>query len=238
MLLWSDVSEGGGWREWSDRIDEAIIDLLTAPSHLEALTGTQLLITLSIAALCGLIVFLVYRYFNMGVVYSANFNILLVMASTITAMIVITLGSNLVLTLGMVGALSIVRFRAAVKDPLDVGFLFWSVAAGLTVGARLHMVALLGTAFIALVYILMTFTRKGKKSYLLIIRFDPKIDDEVTEMLKPLSTRLKNKTTSKEYCELTTEVKVRNGDVSFTQPMREKEGVEAVTIVEYSGDYT
>jgi hypothetical protein len=212
-------------------------NLFSNPQQLESLTGTQILLSMLVSVLCGLVIFLVYRYFNRGVVYSVNFNILIMMVTVVTTLIIITIGNNLVLTLGMVGALSIVRFRAAVKDPLDVGFLFWGVAAGLTAGAQLERVALLGTAFIAAMYITMTMIRIEKRVFLLIIRYAPEVDGAVAELLEPLKARLKNKTAGKDFCEVTAEVRVRKGDTSFLETLRQTEGVEGVTLVEYTGDY-
>lgn len=213
-------------------------DLFTSPQQLESLTGTQVLLNLAIAFLCGVIIFLVYRYFNQSVVYSVRFNMLIVMVTVVTSLIIITIGTNLVLTLGMVGALSIVRFRAAVKDPLDVGFLFWGVAAGLTAGAQLYSVALIGTTFIALIYIILTIVRLEKHSYLLIVRYGPDSEETVSEKLKPLGMRIKNKTSAEAYSEVTMEVRVRKGDTSFVDDIKGTDGVSAVTLVEYTGDYS
>ncbi|MDR2599699.1 MAG: DUF4956 domain-containing protein [Oscillospiraceae bacterium] len=212
-------------------------DILSTPQQLEALTGQQVLINLSVAFICGIAIFLVYRYFNTSVVYSVRFNMLIVMVCVVTSLIIITIGTNLVLTLGMVGALSIVRFRAAVKDPLDVGFLFWGVAVGLTAGAQLYTVALIGTGFIAIVYIVLTLVRLEKHSYLLIVRYKHESEEAVKELLKPLNTRVKNKTTNQEYSETTAQVRVRAGDTSFVDKIRETDGVNSVTLVEYTGDY-
>jgi len=219
------------------QLNDIFGDIFAVPQNLESLTGTQVLLNLTVAFICGVIIFFVYRYFNKSVVYNVRFNMLIVMVCVITSLIIITIGSNLVLTLGMVGALSIVRFRAAVKDPLDVGFLFWGVAAGLTSGAQLYTVALLGTAFIAVVYIILTVVRIEKRTYLLIIRYSPDAEEAVTKSLTPLKARIKNKTLQKDSSEITAEVNVRGGDTSFLEPMREMEGVEGVTLVEYSGDY-
>ncbi|MDR0292670.1 MAG: DUF4956 domain-containing protein [Oscillospiraceae bacterium] len=212
-------------------------DLFLIPQQMESLNAVQVLITLLVAAVCGAVIFLVYRYFNKGVVYSVHFNTLILMVCLVTAFIIITIGSNLVLSLGMVGALSIVRFRAAVKDPLDVGFLFWGVAAGLTAGARLYTVALLGTAFIAVLYIALTLIRFEKRIFLLIVRYAPEAEESVSALLSPLKAQLKNKTLSQGLSELTAEVRVRRGDASFMEPLRQTDGVESVTLVEYTGDY-
>ena len=101
-------------------------------AQLESLSLPRILLALLTATLCGAIIYLVYRMFYRGVVYSDNFNILVLLITVVTAFIIMTISANLVLSLGMVGALSIVRFRSAIKDPLDVGFLFWGVGAGIT----------------------------------------------------------------------------------------------------------
>jgi len=220
------------------QLEEFFVDIFSPPSQLQSLTGSQVLLNLAIAFVCGVVIFLVYRYFNNSVVYSVRFNMLIVMVCVVTSLIIITIGTNLVLTLGMVGALSIVRFRAAVKDPLDVGFLFWGVAAGLTAGAQLYSVALIGTGFIAVIYIVLTLVRLEKHAYLVIIRYAPEVEEKVTELIKPLKARVKNKTVSKVFSEITIEVRIRNDNTSFVDEIKNADGVEAVTLVEYTGDYS
>ncbi|MDR0272802.1 MAG: DUF4956 domain-containing protein [Clostridiales bacterium] len=192
---------------------------------------------LAVAAFCGFIIFLVYRFFNRGVLYSENFNLLIIMVTIVTAFIIITIGTNLVLTLGMVGALSVVRFRAAIKDPLDVGFLFWGVAAGLTAGARLYPVALIGTAFIAVIYIAFTMARFDKRAFLLIIRYGNAAEAAVLSQLGKINHKLKNKTVNNNFTEITVEVKVNKNNTSFIDSLKETENVDNVVLVEYTGDY-
>lgn len=135
-------------------LSQNIIDQISASidlsSQLANLSLPYIFVSMGAAALCGVIIYLVYRFFYRGVVYSDNFNILLIMITVITSFIIMTISANIVLSLGMVGALSIVRFRSAVKDPLDIGFLFWGIASGLTCGAGLYFVALIGTIFVIL----------------------------------------------------------------------------------------
>jgi hypothetical protein len=218
---------------------EFLRELLISPQIqvLEELKPENVLAALGVAAFCGFVIFLVYRFFNRGVLYSANFNLLIVMISVITAFIIITIGTNLVLTLGMVGALSIVRFRAAVKDPLDVGFLFWGVAAGLTAGARLYLVALIGTAFLAILYIAFTLVRFDKRAFLLIVRYGNSAEAAVLANLQKIKHTLKNKTVSSDFTEITVEVKVAKNNTAFLDAFRETENVNNVILVEYTGDY-
>lgn len=202
-----------------------------------ALSLQTIFITLLTAAVCGAVIYLVYRFFNRSVIYNENFNILVVLTTVVTAFIIMTISSNVVLSLGMVGALSIVRFRAAVKDPLDIGFLFWGIAAGITAGAQLYWVALLGTAIIAALYIIITICRKEKKSYLLIIRYNASSEMNVTGILNGVKYRLKNKTQTGDHVELTIEVKIKKNDTTYLSRFNAVEGVESVTLLEYSGEY-
>jgi len=197
----------------------------------------NVVITLIVATICAIGIFLVYRFFSRSVLYSENFNVLIVMLCVVTSFIIITIGTNIVLTLGMVGALSIVRFRAAVKDPLDVGFLFWGVAAGLTAGAQLYWVALLGTAFVAILYIAFTTIRFDKRAFLLIIRYGNEAETSVAAHLEKIKHKLKNKTVSGDFTEMTVEVKVVKNNTAFLDPLKETDNVDNVVLVEYTGDY-
>ena len=206
-------------------------------ASLANLTLPTIIFTLLTAAVCGAVIYLVYRFFNRSVIYNENFNILIILTTVVTSFIIMTISANVVLSLGMVGALSIVRFRAAVKDPLDIGFLFWGIAAGITAGAQLYWVALIGTAIIAVLYILITIFRKEKKSYLLIVRYDASAEMNVNGVLGGVKYRLKNKTSSGSHVELTVEVKVKNNGTTYLSRFNAVEGVESVTLLEYSGEY-
>lgn len=201
------------------------------------LSVTTIICTLLTATLCGIIIYLIYRFFYRGVVYSDNFNILLLLTTVVTAFIIMTISANVVLSLGMVGALSIVRFRAAVKDPLDIGFLFWGIAAGITAGAQLYMVAIIGTVIIGVIYILLTIFKKERKSYLLIVRYTAETEVNVNGILGAIKYKLKNKTQTGSSIELTIEVKIKKNDTSYISRFNAIEGVESVTLLEYSGEY-
>lgn len=201
------------------------------------LSITTIVCTLLTATLCGAIIYLIYRFFYRGIVYSDNFNILLLLTTVVTSFIIMTISANVVLSLGMVGALSIVRFRAAVKDPLDIGFLFWGIAAGITAGAQLYMVAVMGTVIIGVIYILLTIFKKERKSYLLIVRYNAETEVNVNGILGAIKYKLKNKTQTGNSIELTVEVKIKNNDTSYISRFNAIDGVESVTLLEYSGEY-
>ena len=176
------------------------------------------------AFICGMVVYGVYRKYYKGVIYSNNFNILLVLTTMVTCFIVIVISSNVVLSLGMVGALSIVRFRTAVKDPLDVGFLFWTVAVGVTCGAGLYLISLIGTVLIAVIYVLLVKIRNRKRQYLLIIKYENEAAESVARKLETLKKVLKNKTTSHGTTELTYEVGICGDNTAFVTALSEQIG--------------
>jgi len=203
----------------------------------ESLSPERIIAALGTALICGLVIYLVYRFFYRGIVFSENYNILLVLVTVTTAFIINTISANIVLSLGMVGALSIVRFRSAVKDPLDIGFLFWGIAAGVTAGAGLYYPAIIGTAFIAVMYMLLVLFKVQKKSYLLIVRYSEKAEAGVGALLASTRYKLKNKTKSGGNVELTIEVKVKRNDTEIVGKFEAVEGVEMVTLLEYNGEF-
>lgn len=201
------------------------------------LTVNGFVMSMLAAFLCGMIVYAVYRGFYKGVIYNNNFNILLVMTSLVTCFMVIVISSNVVLSLGMVGALSIVRYRTAVKDPLDVGFLFWTVAVGVTCGAGLYIISIMGTLFVAAVYILLVKIRNRKHQYLLIVKYEDSAAEAVRREVEPVRKVLKNKTCGKGVTELTWEVRLRGDNSAFVTALSGIEGVSSAVLVEFTGDY-
>ena len=201
----------------------------------EHLTVAYILVSLICAALCGLIIYLVYKIFYRGAVYSENFAVLIVLTTVVTAFIVITIGSNLVLSLGMVGALSIVRFRSAVKVPLDVGFLFWGIAVGITSGAGLYPFALIATAAIAIVYILFTVLGRGRRTFAVVVRYEDRAEEELNKILAEVHPKIRGRARYKDENELTADVKIKR-DSDLVKKLNAVEGVISAVMVEYTGE--
>lgn len=220
-----------------DDIFAALGESVDLSNQLANLSFPYILVAMLSATLCGVIIYLVYRFFYRGIVYSDNFNMLLVLITVITSFIIMTISANIVLSLGMVGALSIVRFRSAIKDPLDIGFLFWGIAAGLTCGAGLYFVALIGTVIIAAIYIVMTFCKKERKNYLLIVHYSESSEEAIVSVLNSMKYRLKSKTVSGNTTELTIEVKIKNNNTEDIARFKIIDGVSSVTLLEYNGEY-
>lgn len=197
----------------------------------------NVIMALLAAYICGMIIYFVYKKFYKGVLYSHNFNILLVLVSMITAFIVLTISSNIVLSLGMVGALSIVRFRTAVKDPMDVGFLFFAISIGITCGASLYLMSFVCTIVISLVYIFLVKVKTQTHVYLLIVKYNEKAGEEVYKILSDIKYALKNKTIYKDNIELTVEMKLKTDNTDFVSALSKLEGVHSAALINYTGDF-
>lgn len=201
---------------------------------IEALSLKTVCFAMLVAFVCAVIIYAVYRYFYKGVSYSENFGTLLIMLTMVTAFIIICISSNLVLSLGMVGALSIVRFRAAVKEPLDVGFLFLAIAAGLTAGARLYMIAILGTVLVSLVFVVSYFVISAKQSYLLVVRHNDEAGDAVNDALNGVKKKFKSKMRCNDITELTYSVSFGKNSPDLVDTLNAIKGVENVVLVQYT----
>lgn len=214
----------------------AFKDSLAASGLLLDLTPQYIFVCISIALLCGLVIYAVYRIFYRGSCYSENFNLLLLLTTLITTFIIMTISANIVLSLGMVGSLSIIRFRSAVKDPLDVGFLFWSVAIGITCGAGLYQIALLCTVFIAIIYILSVLLRFGAKRFLLVVKYDASAKEAVAQALAGVRHTLKNSISSQSGNELTVQIHAKKKSPALTEQLTAIQGVTSAMLIEYTGD--
>lgn len=200
----------------------------------EHLSLQYICLVLSTALVCGLILYIVYKFFYQGAVYSENFGLLILMTTLTVAFIIMTISSNIVLSLGMVGALSIVRFRTAVKDPLDVGFLFLGIAAGLTAGAGLFLIAILGTAVICVIFVCMRMIVKGRTTYLLVVDYDNGAEEKIHALLQGSNCRLKSKAKDGSRTELTCVVR-KNAEQLLDEVLK-SEGVTGANLIAYTGD--
>lgn len=208
--------------------------------HLEAfrsISYIDMLLGLLCSFLIGLFIYWVYRKTFRGVVYSYNYNVSFVLMTMITALVIMTISTNVVLSLGMVGALSIVRFRTAVKDPLDIVYMFWAISAGIACGAKIYPLALGGSLIIGATLWWLSKRKIREQSYLLIVRHTDEAAGELRVQLRKLNSKLKSKTVRKDFVELTVEVMLRDDNTAFVQSISEIAGVHDVSLVNYTGDY-
>jgi len=204
------------------------------------LTLGRILLTLGLAFLVGLFLYFVYKRTFRGVLYSRSFNLSLIAITLITSLVIMAVTSNIVLSLGMVGALSIVRFRTAVKDPMDLVFLFWAIAIGIVTGAGLHMLALVGSLVIGLMIFVLSRTPASETPYLLVVHSaSDTADAMVQSTLKGRLKRfaVKSKTISPSGIEATYEVRLKSGATDIVKEIAAIAGIENAVLIAYNGDY-
>ena len=205
----------------------------------ETIAPWSLVTVLAVSLLLGLGIFLVYRHCFIGVVYDHSFNISLVVMTILTAVIIVTISSNVMLSLGMVGALSIVRYRTAVKSPMDLMFLFWAITTGIAVGATYYYIAALAFLFVAVTFAALRQLQSSDHTYMLVVNYDPAThaDEEVRRRLAKHKNSVRSKIIRGDSAELTIEVILKNDNVNLADSVSSVKGVRDVTLVQYRGSY-
>lgn len=212
-------------------------------NFLENITGVSIFDTLTalILAFClGLFIFFVYKKTFSGVMYSSSFAVTLVALTMITTLVILAVTSNVVLSLGMVGALSIVRFRTAIKEPLDIAFLFWSIAVGIVLAAGLIPLAVIGSLFIGIFLLLFVNRKPHTNPYIIVIDCtDHECELKALAFLKEQVNRIvvKSKTARKGGIELNLDIRLKGDNTDFINTLSEMDGINSAVLVSYNGDY-
>ena len=212
-------------------------------SFLENVNSVSLLdmvIALVLAFGIGMFIFLIYKKTFAGVMYSANFGVTLVALTMITTLVILAVTSNVVLSLGMVGALSIVRFRTAIKEPLDIAFLFWAIAVGIVLAAGFIPLAVIGSVVIGVILLVFANHRSHADPYILVLSCAGKAAEDRAMALVAENTRrcvCKSKTARAGHVELDLEVLLKDEDTDFVSALSRLEGVESAVLVSYNGDH-
>lgn len=200
---------------------------------------TQIIISMALTVLLSLFVYWVYKKTYSGVMYSKNFNVTILLISTVTSMVIMVIGSNLALSLGMVGALSIVRFRSAIKEPKDIAFLFWGIGVGLSCGTGIYVVGIVGSIFIACMLFLIDRGIYDDSSYLVIIK-GKEIDFEGVEKIirnHVKKYRLRMKNSSNDTTEATYEISLRGAEENeIIGELKVMDNILNVNIISYNGE--
>lgn len=224
---------GESTTNFSDVFKKSVLELesFKQVSIIELLSG--LLISFAI----GMFIYWVYKKTFRGVVYSHNYNITFVIMAMLTTLIIMTISTNIVLSLGMVGALSIVRFRTAVKDPMDIMYTFWAITAGIATGAKIYPISIIGSLVIGLALFYLSGKKVKDAPYLLIIQYEERANESVKIVLRRLKYVLKSKTVRKDKTEMTIELRLRDDNTAFVNELSEIDGVMDAVLVSYNGDY-
>ena len=212
-------------------------------SFLENVTAVSILdivLALTLAFCLGLFIFFIYKKTYSGVMYSSSFGVTLVALTMITTLVILAVTSNVVLSLGMVGALSIVRFRTAIKEPLDIAFLFWAIADGIVLAAGMIPLAVFGSVLIGVIILVFANHKDMSNPYIVVIRADDHASEEkAMDYLKTNVKKcvVKSKTAQKGLVELNLEIRLKNDNTDFVNGLADLPGVESAVLVSYNGDY-
>ncbi|MBO4775444.1 MAG: DUF4956 domain-containing protein [Lachnospiraceae bacterium] len=212
-------------------------------SFLESVTEFSILDTcigLLFALVIGLFIFFIYKKTFTGIMYSTGFAMSLIGLSLVTTLVIMAVTSNVVLSLGMVGALSIVRFRAAIKEPMEIVFLFWSIAVGIVIGAGMIPLAVIGSIVIGVILVICANRKFRNAPYILIVNCaDEKAEENAMNIIEKSVDKyaVKSKTVNAAGIELTAEVRVKNEATGFVNRVNEINGVSGATLVTFNGEY-
>ncbi len=219
---------------FNDIFKSSFLDNVTAVSPLD------MLLTLLLAFGIGVFIFFVYKKTYQGVMYSSSFGVTLIALTMITSQVILAVTSNVVLSLGMVGALSIVRFRTAIKEPLDIAFLFWCIAAGIILAAGLIPLAVIGSAVIGVILLAFVNKKSHKNPFILVLSCADSLSEaKATEYIKNQTERcvIKSKSVQKGQVELNMEVRLKDESTDFVNTLSDMAGVASAVLVSYNGDY-
>ena len=212
-------------------------------SFLENVNSVSILdmaVALILAFGIGMFIFLVYKKTYQGVMYSSSFGTTLVALTMITTVVILAVTSNVVLSLGMVGALSIVRFRTAIKEPLDIAFLFWSIAVGIVLAAGMIPLAVIGSVVIGIILLVFVNKKSHTNPYIVVIQcMDRAAEEKATVYLKSKCNRcvIKSKSAQKGCIEMNMEIRLKDEDTSFINELSDMNGINNAVLVSYNGDY-
>jgi len=212
---------------------------LAMQSGMERFSAIEIVINLGVSFIVGLFIFYVYKKTFQGVLYQRSFNVSLVAITMVITLIIMTISGNLVLSLGMVGALSIVRFRTPIKDPVDLVFIFWAITVGIANGVGYFNISLIGSVVMTIVLLFMTRKPEEEQPYLLVLHIPTTQNvQEVINNTKKSVERfmLKSKTVTTQYTEITAEIRLKHDNTQFLNDLEKSKHVEKATIITYSGD--
>jgi len=218
-------------------LQQLLTDFLTPSSTYASLTVDRVVLALVMSFLINLLIFFIYRKTFKGVIYNKQFNIGLVLTGLVVTLVVLPISSNVALSLGMVGALSIIRFRTAIKDPKDIVFTFWTIAVGIICGAGLYIVAIIGVPIIAAMLFLLEQTRfRGPEPYLIVVHYKSEAETKVHAALP--KHKIRSRTVNQEGIELMGEVRMNPNEVPKVDELLKIEGVKDASIVSYTSEST
>lgn len=216
-------------------LQDFLQEFLNPPNAYQDLTVERVLLSLIVTFVISLFIFYMYRKTFRGVLYTRNFNVGLVLTGLVVNLVVLPISSNIALSLGMVGALSIVRFRTAIKDPADIVFTFWVIAVGIICGAGLYMIAIVGTPVIGIfLFVLSRANFRSSDPYLLVVNYSSEAEEEVQKAVP--KHKLRSRTVNPAGVELILEVRMKAKDAPQVDELLKIKGVNNAALVSYNAD--
>lgn len=200
-------------------------------------TLLTIIVDMAIALIIGILIYEIYKRYFLGVIYSRTFALTLVGMTVLTCMVTLAISTNIVISLGMVGALSIVRYRTAIKEPLDIMYIFWAITMGITVGASMYLLAAVGMVFMLIIILIMHSRKDMGSSYIMIVHSKGDVEKEVTGKLNGISYAIKSKTVRQDNTELTLQLDCDEKKMEFADNIRGIGDVNDVTLIKYNGEY-
>ena len=221
-----------------DYFKKSVLESFTAGSSITADFVINAVIAMIISIILGMCIYFIYKHYYGGVVYSSAFAMTLVGMTVLTCALTLAISSNIVISLGMVGALSIVRYRTAIKDPMDLLYLFWSISVGIIVAANIYVLALITMVVMTVLVHFFSMKKNVGILYILVIHYQSgQTDGEITRLFGRQKYQIKSKTYRKDMIELTVELFSRQGNFPFVEKISELPGVKDVSLVQYNGEY-
>ncbi len=208
--------------------------------NISSVTILDMALALVLAFGLGIFIFLIYKKTYNGVMYSSSFGVTLIALTMITTVVILAVTSNVVLSLGMVGALSIVRFRTAIKEPLDIAFLFWSIAVGIVLAAGMIPLAVIGSVIIGLILLVFVNRKSHSNPYIVVLQCNSHENEQAAKAYLEKRTNrcvVKSKTAQKGNIELNLEIRLKDDNTDFINELSNMNGVSSAVLVSYNGEY-
>lgn len=219
-----------------DMIKKSVLESVVYNQSITSGTYITIIIDMLAALMVGYIIYRIYKRFFAGVVYSRYFAVTLIGMTVLTCMVTLAISTNIVISLGMVGALSIVRYRTAIKEPLDIMYLFWAITEGITLGASMYIIATIGMVVMLIIIICMSKMKETASAFVMIIHFTGDAKDAILTELKSYVYSIKNTIIKENETEMIIQIDMQKDD-GIAEKVRAISGVSDISVIQYNGDY-
>lgn len=234
----AEAAEGEEGMNLQDYFKKSVWESFVSSQALTDDVVVQIVMAMTASLILGLFIYKIYQIYFGGVVFSRSFATTLVGMTVLTCMLTLAISTNIVISLGMVGALSIVRYRTAIKDPMDLLYLFWSISVGITLGANMYLLAIAGSVLLVILIHILYHRQRSGMIYIMVVHYEGELTgDEVLRSMKKMKYQMKSKTLRGDLTEMILEVYCRTDSTVFLENIKAIEQVKDVTLIQYNGEY-